>query len=42
MRFFTLTNDPDHGKTEDYRKILKFLAENNIFVTTAVFCILKK
>jgi len=41
MRFFTLTNDPDHGKTEDYRKILKFLAENNIFVTTAVFCILK-
>ena len=42
MKFFTLTNDPDHGTTPQYREVLKKLAENNIFVTTAVFCKLKQ
>ena len=41
MKYFSLTNDPDHGKTDDYRKILRMLAKNGIFVTTAVFCKLK-
>ena len=41
MRYFVLTNDPDHGKTEDYRRILKLLAKKGIYVTTAVFCTLK-
>jgi hypothetical protein len=42
VKYFALTNDPDHGKTEDYRKILKELAKNSIFVTTAVFCKIKE
>jgi hypothetical protein len=42
MKYFVLTNDPDHGKTEDYRRILKLLAQKKIFVTTAVFCTLKE
>ncbi len=41
MKYFVLTNDPDHGLAEDYRPILKKLAENGIFITTAVFCVLK-
>jgi hypothetical protein len=41
LRYFVLTNDPDHGKTEDYKLILRELSKNNIFVTTAVFCTLK-
>ena len=41
MKYFSLTNDPDHGKTDDYRKVLRMLSRNGIFVTTAVFCKLK-
>ena len=41
MRFFSLTNDPDHGLTKDYAPILRGLAERNIFVTTAVFCTIR-
>jgi len=41
MSYFVLTNDPDHGRTEDYRRILRELAKNEIYVTTAVFCTLK-
>jgi len=41
MKYFALTNDPDHGKVEDYRKILRALSDSEIFVTTAVFCKLK-
>jgi hypothetical protein len=39
--YFVLTNDPDHGRAEDYRRILRKLAKHEIYVTTAVFCTLK-
>lgn len=37
---FTLaiTNDPDHGTTEDYRRVFDALNELGVKVTTAVFC----
>ncbi len=41
MNYFVLTNDPDHGQTENYKKIFRELSKKNIFVTTAVFCTLK-
>jgi len=41
MKYFSLTNDPDHGLVDDYRPVLRSLADAGIFVTTAVFCTLK-
>jgi hypothetical protein len=41
MRYFSLVNDPDHGKTENYREVLTKLSKKEIFITTAVFCKLK-
>jgi len=33
-----LTNDPDHGKTRDYRRVFDALNRLRLKVTTAVFC----
>ncbi len=41
MNYFVLTNDPDHGLLDNYRKIFRELNKRGIFVTTAVFCTLK-
>lgn len=41
MNYFVLTNDPDHGLLDDYRKVFRELSKSGIFVTTAVFCTLK-
>ncbi|MEZ8013994.1 MULTISPECIES: hypothetical protein [Vibrio] len=37
MKYFALTNDPDHGMTEPYDKIITELSKRDIFITTAVF-----
>ena len=37
-----LTNDPDHGLTSDYLKILTQLSKAEIFINTAVFCTIEK
>jgi hypothetical protein len=36
-----LTNDPDHGKTEDYARVFRGLNALGLKVTTAVFCTLE-
>lgn len=41
MSYFVLTNDPDHGLLDDYRRIFRELGDRRILVTTAVFCVLK-
>lgn len=41
MNYFCLTNDPDHGVTDDYKKIFEELSKNSIYITTAIFCCLK-
>lgn len=41
MSYFVLTNDPDHGLLDDYRRIFRELADRQILVTTGVFCTLK-
>ena len=41
MNYFVLTNDPDHGLLDNYRKVFYELSKWDIFVTTAVFCVLK-
>lgn len=41
MSNFVLTNDPDHGLLQNYRKVFRELSKHEIFVTTAVFCTLK-
>ena len=41
MRYFVLTNDPDHGLLDDYRRVFRELGNLQIRVTTAVFCVLK-
>jgi len=42
MKYFVLTNDPDHGLYNHYAIVLRRLAKNNIFVTTSVFSTLKE
>ncbi len=42
MNYFVLTNDPDHGLLDNYRKVFCELGRVGIFVTTAVFCTLKE
>ena len=41
MSHFVLTNDPDHGLLDDYRRVFRELGSRGIVVTTAVFCVLK-
>ena len=41
MSYFVLTNDPDHGLLDDYRRVFRELGNRRILVTTAVFCMLK-
>lgn len=38
MRYFVLTNDPDHGLTGNYRQVLEALTRNRIKCTLAVHC----
>ena len=33
-----ITNDPDHGKLDDYKKVFSLLDRLNIKITTSVFC----
>lgn len=33
-----ITNDPDHGRLEDYRKVFSLLKKLDIKITTSVFC----
>ena len=41
MSYFVLTNDPDHGILDDYRRVFSELGSQGIVATTAVFCVLK-
>lgn len=38
---FVLTNDPDHGTTEDYRAVFLELNKIGMKITTAVFCVME-
>ena len=33
-----VTNDPDHGKLDDYKRVFSMLNRLNIKITTSVFC----